>query len=120
MKKVGISDATRYFPPAHNDCSCFRLQGQEQTGTTQFSLGCTHFLPGGGADFSPSRPFDTIYFCIDGEITITDKDGNDSIAIRSVCHLSIGYDHRIIDGAVADQFMVVLKKYLENWSEPMV
>jgi 2-oxoglutarate dehydrogenase E2 component (dihydrolipoamide succinyltransferase) len=51
---------------------------------------------------------------------ITDKDGNDSIAIRSVCHLSIGYDHRIIDGAVADQFMVVVKKYLENWNEPLV
>ena len=51
---------------------------------------------------------------------MTDKDGNDSIAIRSVCHLSIGYDHRIIDGAVADQFMVVLKKYLENWNEPLV
>jgi quercetin dioxygenase-like cupin family protein len=79
MKKVGIKDATRYFPPAHNDCSCFRLQGQEQTGTTQFSLGCTHFLPGGGADFSPSRPFDTIYLCIKGEITITDKDGNDIV-----------------------------------------
>ncbi len=51
---------------------------------------------------------------------VTDKDGNDSIAIRSVCHLSIGYDHRIIDGAVADQFMVVVKKYLENWNEPLV
>jgi len=50
----------------------------------------------------------------------TDEDGNDSIAIRSVCHLSIGYDHRIIDGAVADQFMVVVKKYLENWTEPLV
>jgi len=88
MKKVGISDAIRYFPPAHNDCACFRLQGQQETGTTQFSLGCTHFLPGGGADFSPCRPFDTIYFCIDGEITITDKDAvdwvlkkNDSIFI---------------------------------------
>ncbi len=51
---------------------------------------------------------------------VTDKEGNDSIAIRSVCHLSIGYDHRIIDGAIADQFMVVVKKYLENWSEPLV
>jgi 2-oxoglutarate dehydrogenase E2 component (dihydrolipoamide succinyltransferase) len=50
----------------------------------------------------------------------TDEHGNDSIAIRSVCHLSIGYDHRIIDGAVADQFMVVLKKYLEGWSEPLM
>ena len=51
---------------------------------------------------------------------VTDDEGNDSIAIRSVCHLSIGYDHRVIDGAVADQFMVVVKKYLENWSEPLV
>jgi 2-oxoglutarate dehydrogenase E2 component (dihydrolipoamide succinyltransferase) len=51
---------------------------------------------------------------------ITDKDGNDSLAIRSVCHLSIGYDHRVIDGAVADQFMVVVKNYLENWKEPLL
>ncbi|HEU5400689.1 MAG TPA: 2-oxo acid dehydrogenase subunit E2 [Terriglobales bacterium] len=35
-------------------------------------------------------------------------------------HLSIGYDHRIIDGAVADQFMSVVKNYLENWNEPIV
>ena len=50
---------------------------------------------------------------------ITDKDGNDSIAIRSVCHISIGYDHRVIDGAVADQFMSVVKSYLENWNESL-
>jgi 2-oxoglutarate dehydrogenase E2 component (dihydrolipoamide succinyltransferase) len=50
-------------------------------------------------------------------LVITDKDGADSIAIRSVVHLTLGYDHRIIDGAIADQFMVVVKKTLENWSE---
>jgi pyruvate dehydrogenase E2 component (dihydrolipoamide acetyltransferase) len=50
-------------------------------------------------------------------LVITDKDGADSIAIRSVVHLTLGYDHRIIDGAVADQFMFVVKKTLENWSE---
>jgi 2-oxoglutarate dehydrogenase E2 component (dihydrolipoamide succinyltransferase) len=50
-------------------------------------------------------------------LVVTDKDGADSIAIRSVVHLTLGYDHRIIDGAVADQFMVVVKKTLENWSE---
>ena len=36
---------------------------------------------------------------------------------RSVVHLTLGYDHRLIDGAVADQFMVVVKKALEGWSE---
>ncbi len=50
-------------------------------------------------------------------MVVTDKDGADSIAIRSVVHLTLGYDHRVVDGAVADQFMAVVKKTLENWSE---
>ena len=48
---------------------------------------------------------------------MSDADGNDSIAIRSVVHLTLGYDHRVIDGAVADQFMAFVKKTLEGWSE---
>ena len=50
-------------------------------------------------------------------MVVTDKDGADSIAIRSIVHLTLGYDHRIIDGAVADQFMALVKKTLEGWSE---
>ena len=50
-------------------------------------------------------------------LVVTDKDGSDSIAIRSVVHLTLGYDHRLIDGAVADQFMAFVKKTLEGWSE---
>jgi 2-oxoglutarate dehydrogenase E2 component (dihydrolipoamide succinyltransferase) len=50
-------------------------------------------------------------------LVVTDKEGNDSIAIRSVVHLTLGYDHRLIDGAVADQCMALVKKTLENWSE---
>ncbi len=53
-------------------------------------------------------------------VVVTDKDGNDSIAIRSMMHLSIGYDHRIIDGAVADQFMMEVKKFLEGWNEELL
>jgi len=53
-------------------------------------------------------------------VVLTDKDGNDSIAIRSMMHMSIGYDHRIIDGAVADQFMMEVKKFLENWNEELL
>jgi pyruvate dehydrogenase E2 component (dihydrolipoamide acetyltransferase) len=53
-------------------------------------------------------------------VVVTDADGADSIAIRSMMHLSIGYDHRIIDGAVADQFMADVKKYLEGWNEEIL
>ena len=50
-------------------------------------------------------------------LVVTDKDGSDSIAIRSVVHLTLGYDHRLIDGAGADQFMAYVKKTLEGWGE---
>jgi len=40
---------------------------------------------------------------------------DDAIAIRPMAYLSIGYDHRIIDGAVADEFMSHIKHALENW-----
>ena len=40
---------------------------------------------------------------------------DDAIAIRPMGYLTLGYDHRIIDGAVADEFMSVVKKQLENF-----
>jgi pyruvate dehydrogenase E2 component (dihydrolipoamide acetyltransferase) len=45
---------------------------------------------------------------------------DDAIAIRSVCHLSLSFDHRLIDGALADQFMSKVKSVLENWSEEVL
>jgi pyruvate dehydrogenase E2 component (dihydrolipoamide acetyltransferase) len=48
---------------------------------------------------------------------ITDKDGNDSIAVRSIQRFTLGFDHRIVDGADAGKFMSDFKAYLENWSE---
>src|SRR5262249_55038642 len=45
---------------------------------------------------------------------------DDAIAIRSICHLSLSFDHRLIDGALADQFMTKLKKVLEEWSEEVL
>src|SRR4051812_24754299 len=50
-------------------------------------------------------------------LVLTDPDGNDYMAIRSVVHLTLGYDHRVIDGAIADQFMANVKKILETWNE---
>ena len=41
---------------------------------------------------------------------------NDAIAIRSMAYLSLTFDHRLIDGAVADRFLSSLKDRLEDWS----
>ncbi len=48
---------------------------------------------------------------------LTDADGNDSIAIRSMQYFCLGFDHRLIDGADAGKFMLEFKKTLESWDE---
>ena len=45
---------------------------------------------------------------------------DDAIAIRPMAYLTLGYDHRVIDGAVADAFMSKLKHAIENWDTDQV
>ena len=45
---------------------------------------------------------------------------DDAIAIRSVAHLALTFDHRLIDGALGDQFTQKVKSVLENWSEEVL
>ena len=47
-------------------------------------------------------------------MVVKDVDGNDSIAMRSMCYLSLTYDHRVVDGADAGRFLYTLKTRLEE------
>jgi 2-oxoglutarate dehydrogenase E2 component (dihydrolipoamide succinyltransferase) len=48
---------------------------------------------------------------------VAGPDGEDTIAIRTCAYFSISFDHRIIDGAVADEFLAFVKKTLETFPE---
>jgi 2-oxoglutarate dehydrogenase E2 component (dihydrolipoamide succinyltransferase) len=50
-------------------------------------------------------------------VVVTDRHGNDAIAIRHMMFLCLSYDHRLVDGAYAAQFMAQLKQNLESWDE---
>jgi len=45
---------------------------------------------------------------------------DDAIAIRSQCFLALTFDHRLIDGALGDQFTGKVKAVLEGWSEDVL
>jgi len=45
---------------------------------------------------------------------------NDAIAIRAMMYMSMSYDHRVVDGAVADQFLARVKKFLESFDEALM
>jgi pyruvate dehydrogenase E2 component (dihydrolipoamide acetyltransferase) len=49
-------------------------------------------------------------------VVLTDAEGNDMVAIRSVQYFCLGFDHRLIDGADAGKFMSEFKSTLETWS----
>jgi 2-oxoglutarate dehydrogenase E2 component (dihydrolipoamide succinyltransferase) len=52
-------------------------------------------------------------------VVLTDAEGNDVIAIRSMQHFCLGFDHRLIDGADGCGFMLELKRALESWDKPV-
>ena len=48
-------------------------------------------------------------------VVITDEQGHDAIGIRHMMYLPMTYDHRLVDGAYAAQFLRDLKRNLETW-----
>ena len=52
-------------------------------------------------------------------VVLTDAEGNDTIAIRSMQYFCLGFDHRTIDGADAGKFMSEFKRTLEGWDKPI-
>ncbi len=55
-----------------------------------------------------------------GAITKTPVVINDAIAIRSISHLTLSFDHRVIDGAVADLFVEHIREIIESWNLPVL
>jgi len=45
---------------------------------------------------------------------------DDAIAIRPMVYLSMSYDHRVVDGAIADQFLAQVKRSLESFDESLL
>jgi 2-oxoglutarate dehydrogenase E2 component (dihydrolipoamide succinyltransferase) len=54
---------------------------------------------------------------IQKRVVVVSSGGGDSIAIRPMCYLSLTFDHRLIDGATADQFVMEIKRFLESYPE---
>jgi 2-oxoglutarate dehydrogenase E2 component (dihydrolipoamide succinyltransferase) len=47
-------------------------------------------------------------------VVVTGEDGSDVIAVRSMCYLSLSYDHRLVDGADAARYLVAIKQRIEE------
>ncbi len=53
---------------------------------------------------------------IEKRVVVISQGGVDSIAIKPMCYIGLTFDHRILDGNSADNFVAAIKQALENWS----
>jgi 2-oxoglutarate dehydrogenase E2 component (dihydrolipoamide succinyltransferase) len=94
-----------------------QLKPEEVTGGT-FSI--TNFGSFGSVMATPVINQPQVAILGIGTVDKTPVVIDDAIAIRSICHLSLSFDHRLIDGALADQFMTKVKQVLEGWAEEVL
>lgn len=80
MKKVAYKDISNWGLPAdHYDMRSARLMSDEQ-GLKSFWVALSEYDPGGGIKFSGGdSPNERVYYLIEGELTLTDKDGNKTV-----------------------------------------
>ncbi|HIZ07262.1 MAG TPA: cupin domain-containing protein [Candidatus Eubacterium avistercoris] len=89
MRKVEVKEAVAYNAPGHFDMRAIRLHSKEESGCENFTLGMSHFLPGGGTEYV-EPPVELIYFILEGEMTVSDKDGNEICTLKK--HDSMHFD----------------------------
>jgi len=89
MHVTRFDQAPAYFPPAHYDMRCLRLQGREAGPSEQLWLGMSQILPGGRTD-SDASPIEKIYFVVEGELTIETTEGEAVLHAYDSCRIAPG------------------------------
>ncbi|QWT17483.1 cupin domain-containing protein [Collinsella sp. zg1085] len=80
MIKRTIAQLEAYSAPGHFDMTAMRVHGKDETGAQKFWIGRSVFLPGGGAEWAyEDNPLEKVYYVLDGEMTVTDKDGTEYV-----------------------------------------
>jgi 2-oxoglutarate dehydrogenase E2 component (dihydrolipoamide succinyltransferase) len=85
---------------------------------------CTITNPGGYGTFhgtpvisQPQAAILGTYAVVKRPWVVQDEDGQDVIGIRSIMNLTLTYDHRLVDGALAGRFLRDVRQKLESWDE---
>ena len=74
MKKINFDQVKPYAAPGHFDTSALRLSGKDETGAEKFWVGLSHFLPGGGVEYSgEEQTSEKVYIVVEGQVTVCSK-----------------------------------------------
>lgn len=86
MKVNRIEDVKEYDAPGHFEMQALRLHGLDASDAKSFSVGLSHFYPGGGTTHTASPP-EKVYVCIEGEITVITDNGEETLKPLDSCYI---------------------------------
>ena len=106
MRKIEVKDAKAYEAPRHFNMTALRLHGKE-SGAEKFTVGLSHFLPGGGAEYGIS-PVEIVYFVLEGQITIVSNGEKTVLRQWDSIHIAPGEGREVINETNRPASMLVI------------
>lgn len=107
MRVTRLAGAPPYTAPAHHDVATLRLQGHEAGPTGAFWVGLSYYLPGGGADESPTAA-ETVYVVLDGELVVTAGGRAETLGPQDSAHLPRGTVRRVDNRSARPATLLVI------------
>ena len=119
MQVKHLSEAKAYEAPNHRAYCSLRLFGLDAGGPKQFTVGLSHFLPGGGAGPDAS-PTEKVYYVLSGELTLI-ADGKESVLkANDSCFIGPNESREIINRGNDVVTMLVAVSTPQKWSAAVI
>jgi quercetin dioxygenase-like cupin family protein len=110
MVLTRIGEAHPYDAPKHFDMRALRLQGFDASPSEHFSVGLSHFLPGGGAE-ADATPLEKVYVVLQGTVTIVTDTGEQELGPLDSCYLAPNERRAIENRTNVPASMLVVMPY---------
>jgi mannose-6-phosphate isomerase-like protein (cupin superfamily) len=107
MRVTRHAAAPAYVARAHHDVATMRLQGHEAGPTERFWVGLSYYLPGGGADESPTSE-ETVYVVLDGTLVVTVGGREEEVGPFDSVHLPKATVRRVDNRSASPATLLVI------------
>jgi glyoxylate utilization-related uncharacterized protein len=112
MKKMRFDQVKPYEARGHFLTAAMRLSGKDETGAEKFWVGLSHFLPGGGVEFSgEDQTNEKVYVVIEGQVTVKSKTEEFTLEAMDTLHIGPHEGRSIINKTNKPASMLVIASY---------
>ena len=110
MKKIARADLKEYgVPPQHVGVNSVRLQGKAESGLESFWIGLSHYLPGGGIEWSgEDSGEEKVYIVVEGELTVRGADGEFVLGPLDSLYIGPNEGREVVNNGTKPAIMLVV------------